>query len=555
MFKQAPKLNLAALHPMELLSRALARSPIQEPYQGAKRPGWLRVLPWLLFPPFGVFCFLYGGFFALTAPYLIVQMAMPLGILALLVIWALPDTRTAPTKPLEFLFFAYLVGLVLWPNYLGFSFPGLPWITVMRLTGFPAVFLLILCVSVSKEFRRQVGDALRATPLIWKMVVGFAAIILITVVMSKQAAATLNLVIAAEINWTAMFFIAVFVFLKPGRAARWAAMIWGMSLIIAGIGLWENRIHMVPWAGHIPSFLTIEDPIVVRILAGTQRAAVGVHRVQATWSTSLGLAEYLALTIPFVLHFAFGPYKFLIRVAAGLSAPLLLFIVNVTDSRLGMVGFLLGSLIYLMFWAILRWRQVKGSIFGPAITLAYPAIFVLALLSTFFVRRIRYAVWGSGAETASTQGRVSQYQDAFPLIFKNPIGYGMGQGGPVLNHRNPAGFLTIDTYYMSIALDNGVVGFICYYGALITAICYGVKFTIANDTKDRDLALLTPLTVALINFLVIKSVFSQQDNQPIYFMMMGMMVALVYRAQKAAADKRAAEALGTTKASRDLRGL
>ena len=37
------------------------------------------------------FCLLYGFFFALTAPYLIVPMMTPLAVLALLVIWALPS--------------------------------------------------------------------------------------------------------------------------------------------------------------------------------------------------------------------------------------------------------------------------------------------------------------------------------------------------------------------------------------------------------------------------------------------------------------------------------
>jgi hypothetical protein len=35
-----------------------------------------------------------------------------------------------------------------------------------------------------------------------------------------------------------------------------------------------------------------------------------------------------------------------------------------------------------------------------------------------------------------------------------------------------------------------------------------------------------------MNFFVIKSVFSQQDNHPLVFMMLGMVVALVWRIQQ-----------------------
>jgi hypothetical protein len=41
--------------------------------------------------------------------------------------------------------------------------------------------------------------------------------------------------------------------------------------------------------------------------------------------------------------------------------------------------------------------------------------------------------------------------------------------------------------------------------------------------------LFAPLAIALTNFLVIKSVFSQQDNHPVVYMMLGAVVALCNR--------------------------
>ena len=70
----------------------------------------------------------------------------------------------------------------------------------------------------------------------------------------------------------------------------------------------------------------------------------------------------------------------------------------------------------------------------------------------------------------------------------------------------------------------------------------GLVGVIGNKTNDRDAALLTPLTVALTNFFVIKAVFSQQDNHPLYFMMLGMLVALVWRSQQQQATAKAAAA-------------
>jgi hypothetical protein len=51
-----------------------------------------------------------------------------------------------------------------------------------------------------------------------------------------------------------------------------------------------------------------------------------------------------------------------------------------------------------------------------------------------------------------------------------------------------------------------------------------------------ELTMLLPLVVALMNFVVIKSVFSQNANHPLVFMMLGAVVALTYRAQREAQD-------------------
>ena len=47
--------------------------------------------------------------------------------------------------------------------------------------------------------------------------------------------------------------------------------------------------------------------------------------------------------------------------------------------------------------------------------------------------------------------------------------------------------------------------------------------------KDREHRFFAAIAVALTVFLVIKSVFSQQDNLPLVFIMLGMFVALSAR--------------------------
>ncbi|WP_309644147.1 hypothetical protein, partial [Phenylobacterium sp.] len=113
------------------------------------------------------FCLVYGFFYALMTPYLFMLFAAPLGVLAMLAIWALPDLRNAPTKTMERFYFAFIVCLVLWPNYLAIALPGLPWITFLRLTGIPMALMLLISISTSKTFRADLSRVLSAAPVAW----------------------------------------------------------------------------------------------------------------------------------------------------------------------------------------------------------------------------------------------------------------------------------------------------------------------------------------------------------------------------------------------------
>ncbi len=498
------------------------------PYTHDPRSGWRSLrLPALLIV-LAVVCTFYGFYYALTTPYLLVQFTFPLMILAGLAIWALPELDRAPTNLLSTLLFVFFSAMMLWPNYLAIVLPGLPWITMIRLTGFPLAFILLICVSISAEFRSKLGASLNSIPFLWKAMAGFVCAQLISLAMSNQPMTSINRIIVTQISWTSIFFVSAYIFLKPGRTERWAFILWGMGLVLGLIAVREHALGRLPWAGNIPKFLAVEDEAVQRMLAGTSRSGIN-YRTQATYSTSLGLAEYMALLTPFLYHFMAGPYRFLIRAAAAASLIFSFYIIILTDSRLGVVGFSIGTLLYLLFWGALRWRQTRGSLFGPAVVFAYPALFTLFMIATFVFGRLRAMVWGGGQHVASNEARASQLQAGLPMVLKHPLGHGPGRGGEALGFRNPAGTLTIDNYYLLIALDYGIMGFLFYYGMILLVIGHSAKNALTITPRDRDQTFLVPIAISLTSFFVIKSIFSQTENHPVAFMMLGMAAALIFR--------------------------
>jgi hypothetical protein len=301
-----------------------------------------------------------------------------------------------------------------------------------------------------------------------------------------------------------------------------------MAIFVSLIGLWEYKLQHVPWAGHIPGFLRINDLHIALILGGVFRD--GKYRIVSTFSTSLGFGEYIALTLPFVLHFVVNTHRWQIRLAAIASVALLLCMAVLSTARLAVIGCFLTLLLYILVIGVRLWRRRKDSLFGPAIGLAYPVIFIVGVASTFLIGRVRSVVFGDGSQLSSTGDRLTQYKLGLPMVMQNPIGHGAGMAAATLGFA-PYGFLTIDTYYMAIALEYGVVGFFLYYSMFVVVIYEAGRRALFDADNDGDLAFLAPIAMALINFVVIKSVFSEPDNHPLVFMMLGMAVALIARAQ------------------------
>jgi hypothetical protein len=513
-----------------------ASAQILQPYTGDPQGRQHRRRRAFLLGSLIISCLILGGAFALLAPSLIAPVLALPAILALITIWALPDVARPQHRVQEGFFFAFFITTIMWPNYLAIAIPGLPWITVSRLIGLPLMTFLLISVSTSKPFRERLAQVLAAAPWLWRLIVIFVAIQLLSILFSADKSQSIQKFIVTQFSWTAIFFVGCWVFSKPGAANFWVKILWAMAVTICLLTIVEFRLGRLPWAGHIPSFLQINDPSVAGALATQTRAYSGRYRAHATFGTSLGLGEFLALSLPFILNILATTTRTLERAAAGATIILLFVASYLSNARSGTLGLIIGTMLYFLFWAIIRWRRSPRGILGPAIVVGYPVMGLIVLAITLFVGKIHRAVWGGGETAASTGARVIQYRMGWPLILSHPWGYGIGQGAPTLNFHVPSGELTIDTYYLAVALEYGIVGFFVYYGLFIAAIVMAIRTGLNGRARDSESKLLIPLAVATVVFIFIKSVFSQQDNHPLVFMMLGMVAALVWRVRNYNAD-------------------
>jgi hypothetical protein len=484
----------------------------------------------LLAIPIVVFgCLTYGFFFGLTAPYLLVPFAVPIVFLAALIIWALPEQRTAPTLPIEFLFPTYLVILVLWPRYLAIQLPGMPWITLLRIVGLPMAGLLLISLSVSRTFRSSVSRSVTAIKPMWIFVCGFVFVQLFTTIISPKPLAAAQLAFDEQIYWTAVFVISAVIFRKDGEIERYLGLLCALSVFIVLLTALEWRREHVLWAAHIPAILRIPDPSVQNTLRPGFRPGTNFYRAKATFSTPLALAEYISLLTPFFLHFAITKRNALVRLGCFAMVPLTFVAVRMTDARLGVVGIFSTVLLYGLIWSIVRWRTRPGDLVAAATVYAYPLLFLAGIAAIFSSTRLSQMVLGGGSQAGSTAARKTQLGMATAKLWTHPWGYGSGQSGNAMGFAKTDA-ITIDNYFISLSLDYGLLGVIFWYGMFIIAIVIAVRYCISAEYGRRPEAqLLAPLAVSLTAFLIIKWVHGQSDNHSVYFMMLGMISALVYR--------------------------
>jgi hypothetical protein len=478
------------------------------------------------------FCFVYGFLYAIVTPFLLVAFVFPIALMGVLAIWALPDMAHPPTRELRWLFMAFMMSVPLWPNYLAVAIPGLPWMTLLRLFAVLMTITFLVCLSVSAEFRRVIKVVLADSDLIWKFLAMFAAVQVFSIAFSPNKGGSIQPLVIEQMNWIGAFFIGCFVFSRKGDATLWAALLCIAAVLLSGIAMAEFVEGHPPWVGHIPGFLKVQDPMIYLSLMGNMRE--GHHRVQGTYNQSLGLAEYMALAMPFLIYFAIGQFPRYARWAAVLCMPAVIFATVETQARLGMIGLILSAVLYVFFWAATRWLKNRHDLFSAIAFFTFPAVAGLLYGASFFVGFLHKKIWGGGDQQASTQARVDQYHGGIPKLLNHPFGHGVNQGAIDLGYYLPNGQLTIDTYYLVIALDYGFLGLLFYYGFFVLAISKSSLYIMRAKTWNNEEALVIPATIALINYLIIKSVYSQQENHPIAFILVGLIVALTGRSRLSA---------------------
>lgn len=470
---------------------------------------------------------IYGFFVAVFPYWLYLFLAGPITIVALLVIWALPKREWVPTRQIEWLFWAFLISLLAWPNYLAIAIPGLPWITIQRLFLGPLTLLLLVALSTNAEFRADIKRALADSPVISTLMIAFTFIQVVTFLFTEHFGMSMNRFVSNQLAWTTVFFVSVWLFQLPGRVDKWFNLVIALTLFACGVALIELSMEKVPWADHIPSFLAVNDLNVQNILSGERaRTFTNKYRVAGTFVHPLNLAEFIGLATPLFIHRVMYSERFIHRALHAAAFPLMIFVIVSTDSRLGSVAFFASFLLYAFLWGCRRWLTNRADLIAPTLILGYPVGIAGFLTLSIVWNRLNYMMWGgdSGAAVSSTLARTEQLALFWPKFFAWPFGYGVGQSGEALLYFSPGGMLTVDSYFITIALEYGALGFLAFFGMFAVAGLVAARWSVFDRAdKGRDFM---PIAVMMPIFILIKTVLSQDNEHALIFMALGLLIAM-----------------------------
>jgi O-antigen ligase len=299
-------------------------------------------------------------------------------------------------------------------------------------------------------------------------------------------------------------------------------------LLVALMALPEARLQTPIWIPHLPSFLRIDPALLEQMAAGNARAGTGDYRLRGVFTGALYYAEYLSIMFPFVIHFLCRQrtlWGFALMAAGTLLMAVEMYL---TGSRSAMLALLMTPLTYAL---LVAWRvrlQNPSSITASLGVFSYPIAAISLALTVVFWRRLHVLVIGGGQHASSTNARETQWAMGWPKIASRPLGHGVGRSGDTLGYFNPGSDApTVDTYYLTLLLDYGVLGLIFFLLLFATILWYGFK--LHNRARTEEQLMMAPIMVTLFNFIVIKSVASTEGNMPFIFIMMGCVFGLASR--------------------------
>lgn len=431
----------------------------------------------------------------------------------LAVLWIkAPQARAAPRALAVSLILIASVLLAVWPVYIFVKLGPLPILTPPRLVLYAVSAMWLYDMAVSRWRRAQFAHAVRRSrPVTWS-VFGLFGLGLLSLPLAEGKALAIPEFFRQTMIWL-LPFCAVLTYCRRTRDFERLvkAFVIG-AVIVAGIAVIEAASQQL--MAVVLSPLIQGDAVWLQNVQ-EQKIRDGFFRAQASHTHPLSLGEHMAFAAPFALALAARTIDPKARWLWAAAFLLILVGAVATNSRGAALGMAIGLGFMAAIFTIRFFGKARAARYRPLVGLAT----ALLILSSPVIAAGAYAmISGKGGVSASnsTQSRLEQIEQAWPKILKRPaLGYGTGRSSRILGFWGQT--LTIDNYYLTLALDFGFPGPLAFLAALAAFGVAGLKRAMAAPAAMKAIYLACAASAASI--AISRTITSQTGNLAMIFVL------------------------------------
>ena len=457
----------------------------------------------------------------------IAVVALSIGML----LWVMPDLNLVPEDVMRRLFFFAVAVQFAVPLYYAFAVPGLPWISIRRLTWFPMISVAALTLASSHLSRHRIAEIVGETKLISIPAIGFLVSIFLSVLTSKAWTDSLRDASDAFLYWYMAFFGCLLCIRNEKDVRIVLKIICFLALLagFAGITEYVLQRHFIAqfWPEAMIERLFADNPYLFdNIVRNVIRN--GQFRANYIYNVSLSYGEFLAVCAPICLYFSLRSrswWEFALGCLGTLACVLGIF---ASGSRGAYFGASVAMPLVVSLWIIRYMKENPSSLVGMIATATLVSFVSGFATLAIFWARLRVLFTGGYEGAGSTDTRFAQWELAKPWIISNPItGHGAGLGGGLVGFYNPGSPIpSLDSYIISLLVEVGIPGFLFFFLMIGFSAILLLRVYILDSEEASSSA--GAIACALVSFGLYRIALSQRENHVLLFLLVGMGMVVVF---------------------------
>ena len=405
----------------------------------------------------------------------------------------------------------------LWPVYIHLKLGPVPIITPPRLILYALTAIWLADMLSSPLRRAQFVVGLKRGGAVSVFVIALFVVSVLSVPMAEGRAMAAQECFRQIIIWLVPFFIAV-TYVRRQRDLNTLILILTIAAVInGGVAVMEKGTGRL-LASILSPFITGNAEWLQ--IVQEQKIRDGVFRAQGTHTHPLSLGEYLSFAAPFAIMFMIRAKTLAPKVLWSAAVMVLIAGSAATSSRGAALAI---AVSFIATGAILLQRSFRDGMsarYTPVV--AFFILCTIVMAPAGFIAAEKVISGDSGASASnSTQARIDQIEMAWPKIMKRPVGgYGTGRAARILGYWGRS--LTIDNYYLTLALDFGFPGPIIFAGLMGAAAL--TSYRRSREGPPGDQLIYVGFLAAIIAFATTRTIVSMAGNLSFIYILLGAFV-------------------------------